>query len=179
MAVDLADIKVKQNRDFDIKPVNYEQVIQAGDDYYIIDAATSQIVKEINEVDSRLHVKYNTTHNFFVLFAKEEERGQLIEYLVKTFTELDPRIVHRVKEISDPSYDFIKEEEELEKQADKDKLHAVQEDIGERAERLAHALRKDLGIKNRAFMSSNGVNKKKLSDGKDFLGGIRTDAKKR
>lgn len=175
-AFDLGQVKVKKPT-FEVPIATHEQVIAAGDDYYIIDAATSIIVKEINDIDSRLYVKYNSEHDFFVLFAKDVIEGNECEYLVKTFQKLDPRIVQRVKEISDPSYDFIQEANDLEKQRDDEKLYAIRQKIGDTAERLASALRKDLGVKTHAYFDSSKT-KKLVSEGKEFLGGVRTkDAK--
>lgn len=173
--LDFSTLKVKQPA-FDIPLATHEQVIQAGDDYYIINARDSTIIKEINDVDNRLHVKFNPRHEFFVLFAKEKTREGENEYLVKTFTKLDARIVQRVKEISDPSYDFIKEGEDLENKLDKEKLNRIHNKIGDTAERLAHALRKDLGVKTHAFIDGN-TTKTLVSKDKEFMGGIRNDAK--
>lgn len=170
--LDLGQLKVK-NGSHEVKPVSYEQVIEAGDDYYIIDAATSQIVKEINEIDPRLHVKYSSRCNFFVLYAKEVREGREEEYLVRTFTHLDNRIVERVKQISHHSYDYAQDMEDGEKELDSKKLHAIKEKLGDNAERLAFALRKDLGVKDYASMHGTGVNKKLMAKGDKFLGGVR------
>ena len=169
---DLRQVQVKVQPSVDVPLATHDQVVQAGDDYFIIDAATCSMAKEINDIDNRLFIKYNRRQDFFVLFAKEETREGLVEYYVKSFTKLDPRIVERVKEISDPSYDFIKEGEQLEKEWDKEKMYAIEQRIGDTADRLAHALRKDLGVKSRAFFDGRSA-KKLVSEGNNFLGGVR------
>jgi hypothetical protein len=174
--VDLSELKVKQGT-FEVPIATYEQVVQAGDDFYIITARDSTLIKEINDIDKRLHVKYNFRFDFFVLFAKEQTRQGETEYLVKTFTKLDNRIVERVREISHPSYDFVKEGDDLEKQRDDEKLYKIRQTIGNTAEQLAHALRKDLGVKTHAFFDADRTTKSLVSDSKEFMGGIKNNAK--
>lgn len=173
--LDFSNLKVK-TESFDIPLATTEQVIKAGDDYYIISARDSALIKEINDIDNRLHVKFNRRQDFFVLYAKEQTPQGENQYLVKTFTKLDGRIVQRVREISDPSYDFIKEGEQMEKEHEAAKMHKIRESIGDTAEKLAHALRKDLGVKTHAFIDGN-TTKKLVSKDKDFMGGIRADGK--
>jgi hypothetical protein len=136
----------------DIEPANHEQVVKANDeDYVVIEQDLSEVVKELKEIDPRLGVRYNGVQKFYALYAKENIKGKEVEYLVSTFKKLDKRVVNRVREILSPSYDYVAELEKQEDQAKKDHEHKLHEQMGENAERLAFAIRKDLGIKDKMF----------------------------
>lgn len=138
----------------EIEPANYEQVVKAGnnkDDWIVIEKDLGEVVSELKEIDPRLCVRWSPHQSFYALFAKEVIKGKEQEYLVNTFKSLDRRVVNRVREILSPSYDFVKEIERSEDKKKRDEEHKLHEAMGERAELLAHALRKDLGIKDRIF----------------------------
>jgi hypothetical protein len=136
----------------DIQPATQEQVVKANDeDWVVIEKDLSEVVKELKEIDSRLGVRYNGVQKFYALYAKETIKGVEQEYLVNTFTSLDKRVVNRVREIISPSYDYVAELEKQDAQAKKEEEHKMHEKMGENAELLAFAIRKDLGVKDKAF----------------------------
>lgn len=145
-------LKTKPKSSMEIEPANYEQVVKANDeDWVIIEKDIGEVVQELKEIDPRLCVRYNGIQKFYALFAKEIIDGQEQEYLVNTFKSLDKRVVNRIREILSPGYDFVAEIEKDEDKKQRDKEHKLHEVMGENAERLAFAIRKDLGIKDRIF----------------------------
>lgn len=103
------------------------------------------VVQRIKEISPRLSVDYNDGGGYFrVIEHCDDDR----ERLVTTCTELDNRVVERIREISNPGYDFVAEVERLDNEAEKRKQHEFAEEVGEKGERLAHALRKDLEVKS-------------------------------
>lgn len=143
------------NRSIDIEPASYQQVVAAGSDWVVIDDDLGGIAKELRELDSRLHLRYNVGQGFYAIYAKE--KGE--EYLVGTYKSLDRRVTERIRYIMSGSYDFVAEGEKAEDKREKEFKAKMNEVHGEGAERLAHALRRDLGLNNNRAFISNGLPK--------------------
>lgn len=127
-----------------------------GEDTVIIEEDVLDIVKEIKEISPNLFVRWSPGNGdpFYTLYAKEVVQGKETEYLVKTFKHLDQRIVDRVRYIASADYNYVKEMDKLDDKQDSDFDYKMDQIFGENAEKLAHALRKDLGLMNdRAFIS--------------------------
>ena len=68
------------------------------------------------------------------------------------WTGLDARLVEHMHRIDpEKGYDYAAEVDKQNVKACEDRRHAFREKIGGTAEQAAHALRKDLGVKTRAF----------------------------
>lgn len=116
-----------------------------------------EIARRLQEIDPALRLRYSEAQGVFVVYEVQDlPDGAIREHLVTTARELDQRLVNRILELSDPGYDFAGELERLERQAERDSDHAFEERTGENAERLAHAVRKDLGLKQRIFVPGRG-----------------------
>jgi hypothetical protein len=71
--------------------------------------------------------------------------GSVEEHFVGAYRELDHRVLRDARKYTAPGYDLAAELEKLEDERDRDFEHEQAERTGEIGERLAHAVRTDLG----------------------------------
>lgn len=116
---------------------------------YTIEQDTLDIVKRIKEIDPRLSVSYNEFGGYFVI---SELCLDGTERLVTTITELDGRILDHLRKIGSDSWDIGKELERAEDEAHAAQQYAFSEEMGDKSEQLAHALRKDLNVQNKIIV---------------------------
>ena len=142
----------------DISPGTVTEVKRALEgDLVEISPDVQEIATRLQEIDPALRLRFSEAQGVFVVFEVQQlPDGSSKEHLVTTARELDQRLINRILELSDPNYDFAGEIERLEQQAERDSDHAFDERTGESAERLAHAVRKDLGLKQRIFVPGQG-----------------------
>ena len=138
----------------EIEPATIAQV-RAGRDGRVltVEEDVFEVAGRLKEIDDSLYLRWNERGEYFVVYqliGKLEEGGT--EQLVLTAKELTPAILARVEEIVHPSYDFVAEMDKMDKQAEKDKEHRFHEQTGEAAERMAHAVRKDIQAKNKIIL---------------------------
>ena len=131
-----------------------------------VEADVFHVVDRLKRIDAGLHLSYNRRDEVFVLQWKGlNHEGQYEEYLVGAYKELDARLVHLVEKLAargDRNHETLaKELERLDAEKDREAAHVFSERQGPVAEQLAHALRKDLGIKNRAYMHTPKKRKKR------------------
>lgn len=130
----------------DISPASAVQVRESGDLIEISDDVLG-VARDLRELDPSLRLRYSESHNFWAVYQVEHHpltQELLRKQLVTTCKDaLDPRLVERVRKVMDPNYDLAGELERLEKQSKTDLAHQRREDLGPKAERLAHAMRKD------------------------------------
>lgn len=107
------------------------------------------VTDRLREIDPGLGVKYNEFGDYFVIYHAQPNGD---EDLVTTTIRLTPDVVDHVRKLAHPSYDYVAELERLDRQAERDRDHRFHEQVGEAGERLAHAIRKDIGTTNRAFI---------------------------
>lgn len=139
---------LKPNHNIDIEPANVDQLIKAGEHWIRITDDVTGVAKELSEVDPHIHLRYNALQKFYAVYWRHDNGD---EEIVSTYKQCDKRIVDRVRQIYHESYNFIEELEELEDKRLRDKKHEEEEFFGEMGERLANAIRRDLGIKDRIF----------------------------
>lgn len=106
------------------------------------------VVRDLKTIDRCLEVEYDTVEAFYVVLRKDGPQ----EDLVLTAQQLDPRVVKRVLEIDQPDYDFTAEVDAMDDAAEKARADDFKETMGERHEKLAHAIRRDLGDTSRAVI---------------------------
>jgi hypothetical protein len=107
------------------------------------------IVKQIKEIDPRLSVHWNEFGGYFVII---EHCLDGAERLVTTVLELDNRILDHLRKIGSTDWDVGKELEKAEDAAYAAKEYAFSEEMGDKAEHLAHAIKKDLNVENKIFV---------------------------
>jgi hypothetical protein len=121
-----------------------------------IDDDVQGVANRLAEIDENLRLRYSEAGEYWVVYAKPpgEEEGN--GYVVTTSQELDMRLAQRVEEVywkhRQPGYSLSAEIEANHDAADKAKQHEFTERAGEMYERLAFALRKDLGVQNRVYV---------------------------
>lgn len=134
----------------EIVPASIEQ-IKAGRDgkMHLITEDAGGIAKRLLEIDSRLHLRYSEKGEYYVVYAREENEPEGSGYMVATYQELDARIIKDLERIKwlnqQPDYSYADELETKHELAKAAQDYEFSQKIGENAEKLAFALRKDLG----------------------------------
>jgi hypothetical protein len=98
-------------------------------------------------VGARLGVQYNEESNKFRVY---EEGADGKQRTVTWLVALTPNAVEFVQSLF--GRDLVADMDRVDAQAEKDRRHALDEAVGPVAEKLHHAIRKDLGLKPRVFV---------------------------
>lgn len=140
-----------------IKPATIEQV-QAGADgkFHVIDNDAGGIVARLKRLDENLNLRFSEAGNYYVVYYQ----GQNGPELVATYETLDARIAEDIERMDyamkQPGYNFADELEKLEAEAKREEDYRQKEAMGESAQKLAHALRKDMGFdQGKIFVSKD------------------------
>lgn len=146
-----------------VEPASVEQVMRANDGRYVpIDEDVSQVAADLKRIDERLKVRFAESGRppFFVVFMEEKDNeGRTSQHLVLTqqahqtnsgtWAGLDQRIVRRIEEI-DPQgrsgYDYAKDIERRQLEVEKQQREEFAKRTEDGAERMSHAIRKELGL---------------------------------
>ena len=132
----------------DLQPASIAQVRQGKHRRITVEADVGNVVAQIKEIDPRLGVIWDDDGEFFAVV----EQDGLKQRIVLTALELDYRVLARIKELASPDYDYVAEMDAMDKLADKEKDRRFHNEVGERAEVMAHALRDDLQFKGKIFV---------------------------
>lgn len=131
------------------------QVRKARDGRMVeIDSDVLDVCARIREVDSSLGVDWHDTDDGGV-FRIYEDCVDGVRRTVKWVTELTADLPDYLRMIS--KQDYAGELERGDAQADRDRDHASHERLGPHAERLAHAMRKDLGLTTHRIYVPRGI----------------------
>ncbi len=135
-----------------MNPASLTQVRKSKDGHMVaIDQDVLDVITQIREIDPRLSVRWSVAGEYFEV--REHAPGGAREgELVFTTNELDQRVVDRLRFLASIDYDYLKDVDRMDREAEKVEQHKFSEDVGERGERLAHALRKDLQHGGKAFV---------------------------
>jgi hypothetical protein len=134
----------------EIEPASIEQ-IKAGRDgkMHLITQDAGGIAQRLQEIDERLHLRYSEAGQYYVVYARELDQQPGSGYMVATYQELDGRIVRDLERINwlnqQPDYSYADELEKQHQLAEAARDWEFSQKIGENAEKLAFAIRKDLG----------------------------------
>jgi hypothetical protein len=131
----------------------------------LIDADAGGVAADLKAIDPGLKVRFaeTATNPFFAVYWESEDRRetQLIltvqahKTVSGTWGGLDQRVVDRIREIDSQGrsgYNFADEVEKQTRRAHDEHRQRFRERAGEIGEQAAHAVRKDLGSKKRAFI---------------------------
>lgn len=113
-----------------------------------VDDDVQNVARDLREIDPGLRLRFDEYQEFYVVYHVDGDE----ESLVTTAQECDQRLVKRAREISRPDYDYGLELEKAEAESKKQADDRFADQTGDVGERLAHALRKDLGLTGRAFI---------------------------
>lgn len=126
----------------DITPATIAQVQRLRDGrLLVVDDDVAGVARDLRAIDRGLRVYFSPEEGVFVVYHEQDG----VERLVTTSTTCDQRLVRRVHEISAPGYELASEIERLEDERNRELDRQHSEWVGEIGERLAHALRTDLG----------------------------------
>lgn len=147
-----------------LSPARLDQFVETRNRQVIVDADSCAVVKDLQEIDKTLGVRFvdGPEPYFAVTQTIEHGDGRVEQHLVTTtqayptqfgtYTGLDNRVVERVREITHSSYDFMAEAEKNKKEWE-DTMRRKREDVlGEMGEQAAYAVRKDMGSTSKAFI---------------------------
>ena len=116
----------------------------------------ANVAVDLKKIDPRLHLRYSEKGGYFVVYTREDHEPEGTGHMVGTYQELDQRIVKDIQETywkwRQPGYSLADELDKMDEKAEKEADHQHYEQTGEAAERLAFALRKDLGQKDQIFV---------------------------
>jgi hypothetical protein len=126
-----------------------ELVPVEGDVFHVVD--------RLKRIDAGLRLSFNTKDEVFVLQWKgTNDKGDLVEEFIGAYTELDSRLVNLVERLAAREnrnrYELAKELDRIDAEKDAEAAHEFYEKQGPIAEKLQHAIRKDLGTQSRAFI---------------------------
>lgn len=145
----------------EITPVSFDRVMKLRNGRRaVITGDVGGIVAQLVEIDERINVWYQPEVGVYVLELHTPlPDGSIEESMIGAYEELDGRLVERVRQVCSPDYNIGAEIEASEARAAKANDEAHHEKAGDLAERLQHALRKDLSrhethttLKARAFI---------------------------
>lgn len=126
-------------------------MVQAGKDGRRISITEDvcDIAKRLGEIDPRLVLRYNEAGEFFEVVECLENGS---ESRVTTATELTPALVEHVRWLGSEDYKLADQIAKAEAKREAEVDRRFEEQIGERGEVLAHAIRKDIEAQNKAFV---------------------------
>lgn len=142
------------SRQVEITPASLGQVTSTDKGRLVaITDDVGGVAQQLLELDEHLRLAYDPDQAYFVVSRHlPQEDGSVEEQLVTTAQELDGRLVHRIREIGSEDYDYGAELDRIDAVAAKRHDHEQSEKLGPHAEKLSHAIRKDLGISDRIYV---------------------------
>lgn len=133
----------------EITPASLTQVFKGRGGRFI--TVDGEVARQLQAIDPELHLRYSHGGDYFVVYRVDGGTG--VEELVLTAQQCDLRIVNRVRTIAQPTYDYGAELDRIDAERNKQIDYEKAQEVGEIGERLAHAIRKDIGATNRAFIT--------------------------
>jgi hypothetical protein len=147
-----------------LHPAKLDQILETRNRQVVVDADSCTVVGDLRAIDPTLGVRFvDGPEPFFAVYQDiKHPDGSTEQHLVTTaqayptafgtFTGLDGRVVERVRKVTSPGYDFMAEAAKMKAEHDSKEAQARRDLLGEMGEQAAWALRKDLGVKTKAFI---------------------------
>lgn len=128
----------------DIPAASVAQVKRALDGRMVlIEDDVQNVARSLQDISDDLYLHYDGIQGIWVVMQDRDG----VETLVTTSRELDQRLVQRCREVCSPGYDLAGEIERAQAEADAEHDRGLSERLADGSERLAHAFRKDFGVK--------------------------------
>lgn len=143
----------------EVRPASIKQIerhrLNGGQFEYVeIDDDVQGIANLLHEIDPHLRLRYSEAGQYYVVYWLYDGGEEGDGYLVLTAQELDHRIVKRIQQIASADYDYSFELERLDAEEKKRRREAINEKLGETAERAYFELRKIHGrLTDRAYVT--------------------------
>jgi hypothetical protein len=118
------------------------RLVEVDDDIF-------DLAKRLHEIDTSLGLDWNDAGGYFRV-TQALENGQT--HVVLTCQELTPEVIERVRLVVSTGYDLVGELDRLDRERERESARRLSEKTGVLGERLHHALRKDLAVKDRIFL---------------------------
>jgi len=136
----------------DITPATIDQLFIGKNGRFV--EVDGEVARKLAEVDAGLKLRYSELGDYFVVYHEQEKPdGGTYQQLVFTAQDCDMRIPARAWFIQSRGYNFADEVERLQEEKDKALQREWEEMTGPLMEKLYWAFKKDLGIKDKAFIS--------------------------
>ena len=132
--------------DIDITPASMAQMRRVGNDWVEIQQDVGEIARELKKLDKRFHISHSPSQEIYKVSLREQHITGFKEYLVTTSQSLDARLVNRIQMIMHSDYNYANELDKQDDRAEKERQYKFEAKVRENAEKLAFALRKDLGF---------------------------------
>jgi hypothetical protein len=132
----------------DVRPGTMSQVHKAlhSGRMVAVDHGPHDVATRLREISDELHLHYDPYEAVWIVMqARHMPDGSVKEHLVTTALECDGRLVERVRQITDSSYNLADELDAAEAKADRAHEQRQSEAFGDASEKLAFALQQDLG----------------------------------
>jgi hypothetical protein len=147
----------------DVEPANVNQIrAAAGGRFVEIHRDVGGVVDALKQIDPGFGVRFplDAADPYWHVYHSSED-GRSTELVLSAqahqnasgvWEGLDMRVIERVMRIGSEDYDFAREVERRNQAARRAEEQRTSEQIREKGELVAHAIRKDLGVKTRAFI---------------------------
>lgn len=153
----------------EVRPATLAQVSQARNGAFVqVDDDVQGVANGLHEVDPHIRLRFSEAGGYYVIYwtedpnvAEEDDVDGNSTYLIFTAQDLDHRIVKHMEEVywrcRQPGYSFASELDKAEAEGKKQESHEWSERHGEMFEKMAYAMRKDLGYDQSRIFVPEGV----------------------
>jgi hypothetical protein len=147
----------------EIPAATLAQVTAAADGTMaLVEDDVCNVARDLRQLHPDLRLRFSESAGHFAVYQQIEKQGRVQQHLVTTSQVCDQRLVKRVRMLLSPEYSFGDEVARVQAQRQRERKRAFVEKLGDPGERAFHALRKDLGIKDRAFIKVPLMKERKL-----------------
>lgn len=133
----------------EIRPANLAQVVSYGGKMIAVTEDVTHVAQQLQELDPclRLYCAAEADPMYWVVTRQvPQPDGSVNEELVNTSLDLGSHIVERLRQIDSDGYDYAAELEKQDEEARRNQEYREAERRGPILEKLAYAVRKDLGL---------------------------------
>lgn len=136
----------------DIQPLPIDQVVVAlNGNRILVDGEVGEYAQRLQEIEASLNLRIGAQGGYIV-YQEYERGGRTKRHLCASYTELGERVLSDARRYTNPNYDVAAEQDKIESRLRAEAARAEHERVGEMAERLHHAIRKDLQVKDRVYV---------------------------
>jgi hypothetical protein len=131
----------------ELSPASLDQLRQSSSGrWMLVDKDVGSVAQQIAEIAADRAISLSLRVSEVTGIFKVVQIIGDTEQLVTSATECDQRLVDSVRKATSPQYDLNAELEQIEREKDSAHEARRQNQLGDAAERLAHAVRRDLHV---------------------------------
>ena len=148
----------------ELEPIAIQQIYRGKNGRAVeIEDDVLDIVKQIKQVDPNLYVRWSEKGEYFVVYCRLPHEPPGTGNVVLMVPELDQRVVSMIQkaawEQKQDDYSLADALDKKDDEADAKRDKEFSEQIGEYAERLAHAIRKDMDFDKQRMVVTKEIPK--------------------